>query len=711
MDPKSLVRQFQKYGSAVIIFNGIVFTIIFALAFPLLSDTRLLLSYIIFFLVSFTGIFVYYMYKVKSIITMAEKEDEETRNNLRKNFSDGARLTMYANIIYLVMIYIPLFVLMYFKYGYTNLYYHFYVFFVCVFVFLFLGFNSTVVWYKRTYPLGKFGIAVAVQRLRSKIISVVLPIILLTSVLILVAFFLIQSRTVTGAIDVRLADSFSYIETGQGKEDNNSLFIPAAVKDYNGTFILLDQNGIIQQSNNSDYTGKEVGSIIEQGKQPDFLYERTVRQLETIKGSNRNKIEGVFEGNKSVFFINHEKEQQGTMLFIFDDAILYKNMYRSTFYATIIMFLINIIIRYVVNLRLISLSRSIDMAMPALQSYINGDLTADLKMVKSRDVMEDFIRQFTSFKDVVASFIQQSQDMADRVTSFSESIAESGSAINTSSSRQAELLDESSTLINEISDAFSTIAVDSAHENKNIQDLQSRIRQLNDAMNMLNQDAQKVNNSFDFVENSAGDGARMVKTSSEGFQRVAEHYQNILNVIQLISDIAEQVNLLSLNASIEAARAGDHGKGFAVVAEEISKLADRTGQSVKDITSLINEGNEEIKENMQNIDSMKSAFDSIMQNIENSAEIINGFIHTITARVEDFSVINQNITGISDFSDDLSKSTGEQSQNALKVTETIKTVNEEAGHFVERARHLSESADELRSMALSLNQALEKFRV
>jgi len=127
-----------------------VFTAIFALAFPLFSDKRLLLSYIILFLISFSGIFVYYMFKVNTIITMADKEDEESRKNLRKNFSECAHLTMYANIIYLVMIYVPLFFLMYFMYGYTKL--------------------------------------------------------------ILAAFFFIQSRTVTGAIDVRIADSFSYLK-------------------------------------------------------------------------------------------------------------------------------------------------------------------------------------------------------------------------------------------------------------------------------------------------------------------------------------------------------------------------------------------------------------------------------------------------------------------------------------------------------------------
>jgi len=712
MDPKGLIRQFQKYGGMVIVFNGVVFTIIFSVAFPLFKDTRLLVAYAIFFLFSFTGIFSYYMFAVRRIVKLVGYEDEETRLKLRKMFGDDALITMLINILYLLFIYLPLFALMYVKFGYTNIYYHFYVFFVCIFVFLFLGYNSMIVWYKRTYPLGKMGIPVAVQRLRSKIISVVLPIILLTSVMLLVAFYFLQSNTVKGPIDTRISDAFHYMDSlrAEGDEDTE-IIIPAAVSDYSGIILQVSKKGIITRSSRTGLAGRELRNVVEQGKQPDFLYTQTIENLHSIITGENGKFEGVFDGTRSVYFHHTGQGNDSSLVFVFDESVIYNRVYSATFYATIIMFFINIIIRYMVNLRLIGLSRSIDVAMPMLEDYINGDLTKDIKLVKSRDVMEDFVRHFIGFKDVISSFIRQSKEMTERVTSFSESIAESGSVINTSSSRQAQLLDESARLVNEIADAFSKIAADSSDENSNIQELQERISQLNDAMNMLNEDAQKVNNSFDYVENSAGEGAQMVKISSEGFQRVAEHYENILNVIQLISDIAEQVNLLSLNASIEAARAGDHGKGFAVVAEEISKLADRTGQSVKDITALINEGNEEIRDNMKNIDRMHTAFGSIVQNIENSAEIINGFIHTITARVEDFSVINQNIRGISDFSDELSRSTSEQSQNTGQVTDTIQTVSVEAGLFVERAQDLSRSADELKSMALSLNEALEKFRV
>jgi methyl-accepting chemotaxis protein len=554
------------------------------------------------------------------------------------------------------------------------------------------------------------GIPVAVQRFRSKILSVVLPVILLASSILLMSFYFIQVNTVTEAIDKRVSDSF-YFLTGNNDDPNQTIdTIPGPLNEYSGIWIQVNSDNITEKSNASYLEGKRAENIIEQGNQPEYLYNEVLLLFKNIENF-RGKAEGIFAGERAVFFVNKSINGNVHDILIFNESQLYRRIYSSTFYAVIAVIFVNIIIRYFINRRLIGLSRSIDTAMPVLQEYIKGNLTEEIRLIKSRDIMEDFIRSFIGFKDVVAEFISQSKKMTDTAASFSGSIADSGSAINSSSHKQAKLLDDSARLLKAISDAFTKTAADSFDENKNIQELEERINSLNKSMNTLNQDAIEVNSSFDFVQKSAYEGAHLVKLSSDGFKGVAEHYENILNVIRLISDIAEQVNLLSLNASIEAARAGDQGKGFAVVAEEISKLADRTSSSVKDITTLINKGNDEIKVNINNIDKMKAAFDLILQNIENSAKIIDGFINTITARVDDFSIINQNITGISRFSDELSRSTNEQSHNTAKVTETIEVVSREAELFVQQAAELSKSADELKAMTKTMNSALESFKV
>lgn len=708
MQPKQIIRQFQKYGSGVILFNALLFVIIMSTSFPLFKDIRLLVSFIILWVISFSSLFTYYMWMVKSILRLFESDDPQRYEKIFNKFKTSAQQTMLLNMGYLIIVYIPLFFLMYFKFGYNNLYYHFYVFFILVFVFLFIGFNSMQVWYTRTYPLGRFGIPVAVQRLRSKIISIVIPITLLTSVFLLVLFYCIDKSNVDSLLSARINDGFTSIQL-----DNDEIFtqsIPTVIKEYEGVILVTEDNTVVM-SNRDEFISLPITQTIKKGNQPQFLYNDTLQFTKNIKTMRYQKIEGVFDGNQAILFGYNMPESNHTIIAAFNEKILYKTVYRSLFFIILGMIVVNLIIRYLINKQLMKLSKAIDIAMPALQKATKGDLSGEITLIKSRDIMEDFIRSFIGFREVIIEFIQKSNELSEKVLISSEALAFSGKSIKEEASQQAQNIEQVTSIIAEVSSSFYTIASDANKQSDILKNLEDIVNNLNAAMNILNNDAQQVIVAIRGVEKSAHDSENLVTSTAESSRQIASFFENIMNVIGLISDIAEQVNLLSLNASIEAARAGEHGRGFAVVAEEISRLADRTSQNLKEISKIINEGNTAMNSNMSMMDTMRKVLMNIMQDIERSVTLITGFMETINQRVQDFAKIHEGITSASEFSKGLSLSMAELSDNTKKIVQSIENVNAVAGQFVALSENLTNTSSELESMAAELKKVIERFKI
>ncbi|MGQ9844344.1 MAG: methyl-accepting chemotaxis protein, partial [Spirochaetota bacterium] len=583
-----------------------------------------------------------------------------------------------------------------------------YVFFILLFVFVFIGFNSRQVWYTRTYPLGRYGIPIAVQRLRSKIISIVIPITLLTSVFILVLFYRIDKSNVASLLSARIIDSFTSIQLESNESFSQS--IPNVIKEYGGV-ILVIENDVVIMSNRDEYISLPLEKTIIKGNQPYFLYNDTLEFIQNIKTTMYSKTYGIFDKKQSVLFGYNVPQSNRTIIAAFEEKVLYGTVYRSLFFIVIGIIIVNLIVQYIINRQLLKLSKAIDVAIPALQKATKGDLSGEITLIKSRDIMEDFIRSFIGFREVIIEFIQKSNELSEKVLISSEALAFSGKSIKEESSHQAQNIEQVTSIIAELSSSFYTIASDANKQSDILKNLEDIVNNLNTSMNILNNDAQQVIVAIKGVENSAHESEILVTTTAESSKQIATFFGNIMNVIGLISDIAEQVNLLSLNASIEAARAGEHGRGFAVVAEEISRLADRTAQNLKEISKIINDGNTAMNNNMNMMDSMRKVLIHIMQDIERSVTLITGFIETINQRVQDFSGIHEGIASASEFSKGLSLSMTELSDNTKKIVQSIENVNAVAGQFVALSENLTTTSSELESMAAELKKVIERFKI
>ncbi len=185
---------------------------------------------------------------------------------------------------------------------------------------------------------------------------------------------------------------------------------------------------------------------------------------------------------------------------------------------------------------------------------------------------------FMSIKEISAKL----QDTASRFNLTSVGIADGAR-------NQAAILEESSASMEEMAGTIENVSKEIANQSESINEIDRFMGELNTLINNLTERAGAIMAESDRAIVLADNAVSNSAVALDGMRKIQNSSGQIKSIIELISEIADQTNLLALNAAIESARAGEAGRGFAVVSDEISKLADKSTQSAKEIGALITE--------------------------------------------------------------------------------------------------------------------------
>ena len=235
-----------------------------------------------------------------------------------------------------------------------------------------------------------------------------------------------------------------------------------------------------------------------------------------------------------------------------------------------------------------------------------------LKLEKYASLVLDLLIELNHTIDITDKISYQHQDLVKEAQKNTEEIESEMSEINiTLKNLQKNTLN-----------VFKEIQ----HNIHNLDTYIYSIKLLNKEIDYMNETVQKLFSLYTSTRSEANIGKNLLKEQKEILKDLDENSNKIQKIVKFIQDISKQVNLLSLNASIEAARAGDAGKGFAVVADEISKLSNRIDQNVKEIQTIVESNKETSKKGYDNALQTTRLFNRVMVDLNTIQDVIEEII-------------------------------------------------------------------------------------
>ncbi len=370
-----------------------------------------------------------------------------------------------------------------------------------------------------------------------------------------------------------------------------------------------------------------------------------------------------------------------------------------------------IIIAFIIALFLaLSMHRAIRHIVAVLEKAANGDLTGRVSMRRKDEfgVLGHSINSMISHMKILLNQVNQTSSLVESssddvaqtsklLVTSSDEICKAIADIETGASAQAGEAEKCLQQMAGLSEKFNILSSNTSAIETISHDTKSYVTQgidIIDKLNSRSKDTQEITNAI-----------------IEGITKLNDESKTIEGIVDVISSISDQTSLLSLNASIEAARAGDSGKGFAVVADEIRKLADESMHAVGGISDIITRINhqteltaETAKQAGQIVGSQQEALETtvkLFHSINQHVEDLTSNLDNISRGIDQMSAAKHQtlsaIQSISDVSD----------QSASATTEVSATILDQ----LEAVKHLNDNADTLNHNSKDLLEAVSQFKL
>ncbi|WP_018873294.1 methyl-accepting chemotaxis protein [Thioalkalivibrio sp. ALJ16] len=311
-----------------------------------------------------------------------------------------------------------------------------------------------------------------------------------------------------------------------------------------------------------------------------------------------------------------------------------------------------------------------------------GDLTRKLE-VSGRNELGELSEAFNAFVEKIRALIQQVAAGSDQVAAAANELSATSEETNEQVRRQKAETDQVATAMNEMTATVQEVA-------RNAADAAAAAQSTDQDANAGQQVVQKTVNAINGL-------SAQVDSAAEVVGRLSQDAEEINKVLEVIGGIADQTNLLALNAAIEAARAGEQGRGFAVVADEVRTLASRTQDSTHEIQQMI--------------ERVQSGTREAVRAMEDGRAKAHESVEQVNLAGESLVAITQSVTRISDMNTQIASAAEEQSTVAEEINRNVANITEVLDQTASGSEQIRNAAEELSKLASEQQERVGQFKV
>ena len=368
------------------------------------------------------------------------------------------------------------------------------------------------------------------------------------------------------------------------------------------------------------------------------------------------------------------------------------------------------------------------------EAIAGGNLGVEVRPRSANDTLANAFRRMV---EGLRGLVRNVRDAASQVASASTQVASSSDESARNSLQTSSAIDEVTSTMHEMSvnvqnmvKSTQTQASSVSETSASIDQMVTSIQRVADTAKVLldisNRSREEVHSGIGTME-KATDGLNRINTtihaSGEIIDALGTRADDIGKIIEVIDDLAEQTNLLALNAAIEAARAGEHGLGFAVVADEVRKLAEKSAQSTKEISELIQSIQKEARKAVDNMEKSTSIvneglnlgqdLNAALRKISNVVTEVYKFAQEIGAATNEQShgstQIARATTRLNEITHEISSAVEEQASGARAVVQSMERMSNLVQSSTSASTELAASSDQMSKMSRGLLDSMNTF--